>query len=408
MWRFASILRAIAAGVALSTTVSAYAATAGREPLRIRVEPPNGCFDADQFFLEVLARTPAVRLATEGEAARTIIVDVRTRGREVEGSLRFEDDVHETRARGFQAATCGEALAAAALIAALSIDPKAHEAPTAAPDAETAAEARNPVALDGGSSDGSVAPLAPNAGLASSVQASPAPPPPSSPVPAPLTPAPARVGPTGPSLPSSFPRPSRLAPAGATVPQNVAFEPRAGWMFSVGGSVDAVLPDGFTGNLAVGPRVFIEASRRSSGLFGPTIRLGGERISGATATMPPIGSASPQWLTLDLSFCPIRVFRASLSLCGDVEGGSLQLDAIGKGTSTKVTPWGAAELLSRLKWPALAITDRLALAFDMELGLRVPLSHETFYFLNDPEKFVVYSTPAVIPHGALEVALRIW
>lgn len=403
----ASSVFLLPAALAISFAAFAQAETRAREPepLRIRIVDANICFDADQFYREVAARTPLVRRANDGESARTIVAEVRVRGRAIDGSVRLEDEAHQTRARTFHAATCGEALSAMALVAALSIDPQARaEMTTAAAGSGASAQAASiavPTSSDAG------VPEAVPVDAATSLVTGPsdAGPPDAVSAPEPVRPTPpASAEPEPPHPATVFPEP----PAGAVVPTRAAFEPRSGWTFAVGGSVDVVGPDGFSGSVAFAPRVFLEAVRSGAGAFAPSLRLQGERLTGATVTSTLGYSASPSWLTADLSFCPVRVLRATVSACADFEAGSIHFDATGSETSGADRPWLAAGVLARVSWPALALTERISLAFDVELGVRFPFGRDEFYFLKDPNNNEIYTDPAIVPHGAFDVAVRFW
>jgi hypothetical protein len=175
----------------------------------------------------------------------------------------------------------------------------------------------------------------------------------------------------------------------------------------VGGGLEAQTPNGPAGDVLFAPGVFLDVALDVPGVFAPDLRLSGARRTGAAVTTP-VGTGSPLWLTLDLSFCPVRTLHRALTACADVEGGALQVHATGPGTSGQSRPWVAPGLEGRLGWPVVGGAGGTELLGELEVGLRAPLVRDTFYFLDNPSDFRIYAAPALIAHGAIHLGVRFW
>jgi hypothetical protein len=175
------------------------------------------------------------------------------------------------------------------------------------------------------------------------------------------------------------------------------------WTFAAGGSAAPMsLPDA-----GLGFGAFVGVTREAPGIFAPELRISGTRTAGATVTTS-VGSGQPIWLTLDLSFCPLRTAHRVLSACADVEGGVLQVDASATGPSSPSRPWIAPGLGGRISFPDLSIASRLQLLVDLDLAVRAPLLRDTFYSLGNPSNFEVYRAPVLVARGEIDVGLRFW
>lgn len=207
--------------------------------------------------------------------------------------------------------------------------------------------------------------------------------------------------PTDTAPPAAPPAPDApAAPDASAAP----FRNGPSWTFAAGGSAAPMsLPDaelGFGG--------FVDVTREALGIFAPELRLSGARAAGPTVTTS-IGSGQPIWLTLDLSFCPLRTARRVLSACADVEGGVLHVDASAAGSSSSPSrPWIAPGLGGRISFPDVSIASRLQLLVDLGLAVRAPLVRDTFYFLDNPSNFQVYRAPVLVARGEIDVGLRFW
>jgi hypothetical protein len=306
-----------------------------REPIQVQVDGSTSCLSEARFFEQVQARTPRVRRAEAGEAARTFDVGVKPEGGSFVGRLVVVEPTGPTEPRVVRASSCDEATSALALIAAVSIDARASTAPAPAPTSLPAPEAR-----------------------ATPMESATTPPP---------------GGPT------------------------------RTWSFAAGGSTDPLtIP-----TPGIGFGAFVGVGLDGPGVFTPELRLAGARTEGSTVNTSA-GSGQPIWLTLDLSFCPVHSARHVLAACADFEGGTLQVDTSAAGASSRSRPWLAPGLGGRLSVPDVSLASRLQLLLELEVGLRVPLVRDTFYFFDNPSNFQVYEAPVLMAHAAIDVGLRFW
>lgn len=109
------------------------AAPADVEALRVELAAPAACPAEPSLLARVQRHTARVREARPDELARVLALTIAPRGDGFVGELRLVEPGDELE-RTIPGATCEEVLAAAALIAALTIDPRASATP--APPAE--------------------------------------------------------------------------------------------------------------------------------------------------------------------------------------------------------------------------------------------------------------------------------
>ncbi|HEY6081494.1 MAG TPA: hypothetical protein VIW29_21915 [Polyangiaceae bacterium] len=121
---------------------------ADTEPIRIEyhAEADAGCPSQADFAQLVFARTGAARPASESEAARTFVVELKRTATRVAGTLTIEETRGASMARRVSGSECGHVASVLALAIALAIDPRAELAPSqeldparppAAPPADT-------------------------------------------------------------------------------------------------------------------------------------------------------------------------------------------------------------------------------------------------------------------------------
>jgi hypothetical protein len=349
------------------------------EPLRVRLEVPSDCIDADGFYREVRERTQRARLASPGERAATFVVRIRRTRDALEGSLALEHEGPATKPKIIQADTCEDVVSALALIAALSVDPEANAfPPPSAGSTASPGSTVSPVALP------------PDPDLERVVNRGP------TPEPAPPRSVTAERMPTS-SLPPDE-RPSlRHAPTEARP---------ADWAFVAGVSALGLTPGG-NNDVAFGPSGFTGFTRRHRGVFAPDLRFVVSRVEGPTVTTA-LGSGKMIFLTADTDFCPLGTPGYVLAACADLEAGALDVQASGPKTRSATGGWIAPGLGARLSWPPIPLGSRLDLFSEFELGVRVPLVQDVFHFLDDPNHFRVYATPSVVGHGAIDLGLRFW
>jgi hypothetical protein len=113
-------VRALAFGLLLAGHTAAEP-----QPYRVDYTAPGGCSSRDAFIGELMARTPLVRGAGDGESAATYAVTVGRHGSGMIGELVLrERDGRETR-RALRGSSCDEVVRALAFIAAILVDPDA-------------------------------------------------------------------------------------------------------------------------------------------------------------------------------------------------------------------------------------------------------------------------------------------
>lgn len=113
-------VRALAFGLTL-----AGAAAAEPQPYRIDYAAPERCSSRETFVRELVARTPRVRVAQDGDRAATYAVALSSASSGMIGELVLRElDGRETR-RALRGATCDEVVRALAFIAAILVDPEA-------------------------------------------------------------------------------------------------------------------------------------------------------------------------------------------------------------------------------------------------------------------------------------------
>ncbi|WP_437708456.1 hypothetical protein WMF45_30215 [Sorangium sp. So ce448] len=355
--------RWLAAVVVLAGALTGGDAWAEIQRLRIAYEAHDGCPDAAAFLREVTARTDLARAAAADEAALDVRVRItssagRSRGRITLG--RGED----ARVREVDGATCGEVVAALALITALRVDPTASLDPQP--------PAVDPVAAPPPAADPAAAP-----GAGTSPQLS-APPPAASPAP----PATAARPATAP-----IPPPSPVAGASHHPPRPRRPVERP-WTLGVQGSAaSGVAPEALLGG---GP--FVEL-RADLGL-GAAFRVAAEVAATGAVDAGPGGARFVRGIgrvdaCADL-FRPAR--RLSLGPCVGAEGGFLHgTGLVGKAISDVdegTVPWASLGLLARVT-ASLGALVRI----DAQGGPEFPLVRRSFMFEHPAQ--LIHEVPAV-------------
>jgi hypothetical protein len=239
----------------------------GTVPVRLDYRAPPGCPDAVAFMRGVQGRTRRVRVAEEGESARTFVVQIVNVEDRVVGHVRVTEEGLETDSRSFEGADCAEVVDALALTTALSVDPEARL--LAEP---TEADAEKP-------------PPAP-----------PKPPEPAAPPPEP-------------------PRPTPPAPTPVHGPW------RIGTQLEAVGVVKAyILP---------GAGVWVALHSNSPGWWSPAARLTLHHARNDLAEDPP--EALVVWTAASAEACPAWLGRpgtAELRACAVAQGGALHLRGV--------------------------------------------------------------------------------
>lgn len=96
-----------------------------RIPLRLTVDAPAGCSDADTFLAQLHARSALPRPAASGENARSIHVVLRADEGQVLGTLTIRELDGEEGSRTLRGPDCRSVAEGLALVAAVILDPQA-------------------------------------------------------------------------------------------------------------------------------------------------------------------------------------------------------------------------------------------------------------------------------------------
>jgi hypothetical protein len=319
------------------------------EPVRARFDGAVGCSDEARFFDAIRARTSRVRPAGEGEAALTFRVTVRARGDRSVGRLVVEESARASAPRVVEAATCDEAVAALALIAALSVDPDARIADAGAADAP--------------------------------IEAPPA------------------AEPDAPVAVSAPPIPAIVPVAADRPPQAAAAAPPAAPRAHVASGLGAGVPSFFEA-ATIAPSLFVDLAFARRAL--PSVRLSVGRAARDAASSSR-GDAQMIWLFTDLAVCPLHTSSASLAACAEIEAGALEARVTGAATQSRTRPWLALGLAGRARPLRVDLSPSLQLFVELELGVRAPLLREAFFF--EPDQ-TVYRAPALVLEGRSYAGMR--
>jgi hypothetical protein len=122
----------------------------------LAVVGPPGCGSDRDLASRISWRTSRVRIVPEGSSERRLEVSLEVAGNSTTATLLLTLPNGRRATRVLKAATCDEAVDAAALVAAVTLDPTASTIPTAPPDADAGTRA-----TDGGAEKGGAAPLPP-------------------------------------------------------------------------------------------------------------------------------------------------------------------------------------------------------------------------------------------------------
>ncbi|HEX6275446.1 MAG TPA: hypothetical protein VFZ53_20540 [Polyangiaceae bacterium] len=316
-------------------------------------DPPADCPPAPDFEGAILSRAAGARITPPGAAAVRFDVELRASPSETAAVLvTVLPDGTQSR-RDVTAASCSEAVAALAVIAALAVNGY-REAKSADPRP---------------TNDGAAATPTPT--VAAENRAPPHPPP--SPVPVDAGPAKRPV-----AHPTSAARPGVFA--GAT------------WE-------SAVAPQG-----ALGGTAGAELGWAPSGAWWPSVR------AGVLATLPGSettadGSATFRVTAARVGFCPLGwggPSTPSVRACAELDGGVLTAQASGSGVSDlqdQSMPWLAAGVAGRGEWPLSAW-----FSLEASFGVRGLALHDRFVFR---PQTLVYDVPPVSAGLCVGVAARV-
>lgn len=139
-----SVLRAVVVGACISLPaalpVLAQQASDGQPPINdegitvsLSVVGPPGCGSESDLASRIAWRTSRVRIVPEGASERRLLVSLEASGNSTTATLSLTLPNGRRATRVLKAATCDEAVDAAALVAAVTLDPTASTVPTPPP-----------------------------------------------------------------------------------------------------------------------------------------------------------------------------------------------------------------------------------------------------------------------------------
>ena len=365
---------------ALSIVLPALLAAAGVAPspaggavaLRVEFDAPAGCSGPDAFYEGVLSRMQQAHRAAPGEDAVRLGVRLTRVGNKVRGQLRLMDAPGDADTRTVDGATCDEVVEVLSLTAALALAWKPPPRPAARPTP--------PSVPPRGSSTGSKA-GAPSSGVTSPGTSAPATPEPE------VTPTPPEPPPPPPPPPSDV----------LTVKPQPAVDPSPR-RYRVGLGARGVAAGVMSPSVSFGGAVDLRFGKLDADGIGPS--LGVSFMYVPNDFLRTADDARVLLMAIAVTGCPgLSAGRvASIELCGQLIGGSLEATGLGVTNPQSVTrSWWSVGALLR-------VAARLGGGFSLELdaGLSVPLVERRFIFTT-PER-TVGETPTIAPVVGLGIA----
>jgi hypothetical protein len=309
--------------------------------VQVEVDAPEGCANADDFFVSLRSRTNLVRQATGDEPHTTLQVRLLETRRYVLGELRMVGDRGGTDTRRVQGANCGDVVQALSLAAAVALDPSVLLPPTVT-------------------------------------------------VPAPATTVPADTPPPIPQpVTSSVDTPNATdAPTSRVSPSGPRFE------IGAAGAGSALLSSG----VSLGMSVFGRWTLGRSGAFRPTVGMAVTYLRSDILQSP--GAAQATMTGLALTMCGTGWGGSLITAkpCGLVMAGMLEVSGHQAIRTTSVALlWLSAGAVVRM-----TVLLGRGLSLDLEAGVSVPFVRREFY--TTVPSHVVEKTPAISPVAALGLA----
>ena len=309
--------------------------------VQVEVDAPEGCANADDFFLSLRSRTNLVRQATPDEPRTTLQVRLLETRRYVLGELRMVDDRGETDTRSVQGANCGDVVQALSLAAAVALDPSVLLPPTVT-------------------------------------------------VPAPATTAPARTPPAIPQpVTSSVDTPKATGAPSSRVSQS-------GPRFEIGAAAagSALLSSGVSSGMSV----FGRWTLARSGAFRPTVGMAVTYLRNDVLQPPGAAQATLTGFVLTMCGTAWGANVITVKPCGLLMAGMLSVSGHqALRTNSVALFWLSAGAVVRM-----AVLLGRGLSLDLEAGVSVPLIRREFY--TTLPSHVVGKTPAISPVAGLGLA----
>lgn len=342
-------------------------------PMRVHLafKAARACADSGEFERRVKQRSDRIAFVTEGPYTGTAKVTLEPTGGAVRVRLSWSRDGDTATGREFKAASCSEALDAAALVIAISFDPSAPENPSEI----------SPVAAGEERSEGETAPQGGDESSAGPGSSEPAagsdtsPPPESRPTAVPVTDAGA---------------PEQRSPEPPDSETPVVFGASA-LLQGISGVAPTAMPGaGLNLELAIG-----------QSWLAPQLRLEAVHYFGVTYSADG-GDARFELDTLELFACPFRLGSRHVSLrpCATLVGG--RLVASGRETTNRESHTRALWIVGGAL--ALGIRPASLLLVSADLSVGAPTTRDSFQFA--PNEFHQVSSVVVSASLGLGVEFR--
>lgn len=365
------------------------------------------CGDAEGFASRVLKRTRAVRFVEAGEQL-TVRLSIEPQGSGLDASVTLVGRGASGVTRHIASPDCDDALDALALVVAISLEARAH-------DARAAAAGRPPGRTTPRRTPARAKPVDPPAPAGSAPDVDPELPSPALPEPDPAPPvAVAEPEPVAPSPPpSQDPPPAVVAPSEAPdltrEADRVTAKPQLLEHVELAAGVSAQLSIGVAPEALVGAQLWLRAVWERNSWLSPEAALsyGYQRRGGFVQAD---GEADFALGAAALDVCPLRVGVAALHLRPCVSGALGRLNAVGHETffpRTENRPWSSfganAQLVARLGIVKITAS----------FGVAKPMVRDRFRFGSECsgaacEVDVFHRVHAAVWSGAAGAGLAFW
>ena len=350
------------------------ASAGGAIALRVEFDAPAGCSGPDAFYEGVLSRMQQAHRAAPGEDAVRLGVRLTRVGNKVRGQLRLMDAPGDADTRTVDGATCDEVVEVLSLTAALALAWKPPPRPVAPPRA-----AVTPVAPRGSSTGSKSGTAIIRRHIARDLGAADAR---------------ARGHPHAPEPPPPPPPPASDV---LTVKPQPPVDPSLR-RYRVGLGARGVAAGIMSPSVSFGGAVDLRFGKLDADGIGPSV--GASFMYVPNDFLRTADDARVLLMAIAVTGCPgLSAGRvASIELCGQLIGGSLEATGLGVSNPQSVTrSWWSVGALLR-------VAARLGGGFSLELdaGLSVPLVERRFIFTT-PER-TVGETPTIAPMVGLGIA----
>jgi hypothetical protein len=328
--------RCVALFIGAATCLAARTSSAGDDRVPkfdVTFSAPMGCAEPRGFAEQVLYRTSRAIQSSDAPDFRFKLT-VSDAGEGPRGELEIIDAQRTATIRQVPGEDCASIVQAAALIAALVLDPTGAVNVSPPPGSDARASDANSV--------------------------------------------PQRTRATRPSAPKA--RVDLPAPADAGNETRVPPARPSGWRFGVGAAPTAhgAIAPGMTPGFSLGVRL----AEKTPSVVAQIVGIDAE-LAASSPEHTRLGSASFTWFAARTWSCPLRWPEApspfGMRPCVFFDAGVLR--GVGDDTTderSQTTPWFAAGGLGRLEWTA---TERVS--FELQAGAVVPFFHDRFVFLPD-------------------------